>query len=349
MGRKKTWRLVVVMAAVSLMCLLLVVTGCSKEAEEQVVTKEMKQSFDLETGQHVDVTLESNPSTGYSWQVAQSPDSKMVELVSNHFVEPSDGDMVGAPGEEVWQFKAVGAGTTTMVLEYAQAWDTETPPEKRYTLTFNVTQADNEISGSFKIEVGKTFDLTLETNPSTGYSWQLSQQPDAKILKLVSSDVSGGGAAGAPQQQVWKFEGVGAGSTSFVLEYKGPGADAPVEKKYTAKVTVTAPPQPSPTPPKTYTDPAVPITVERGEIFILQVTNQAGTAYQWQLAEEINTSMLKFMGSDTWTSGTEPGSESVTDFTFEGLGPGNQIIKLGLFEAGEDEPSQEVQFNVTIK
>jgi inhibitor of cysteine peptidase len=308
----------------------------------------MKESFNAETGQYFDFSLESNPTTGYTWQVTQSPDEKIVQLVNNYFVEPS-GDMVGAPGEDVWQFRAMGAGTTTMVLEYSQAWDTEIPPAERYTLTFNVTQADNEINQSFKVEVGQTFELTLDIDTSAGYAWNMTQQPDAKILKQVSNDITGSGTPGAMQQQVWKFEGVSAGSTSFALEYKGPGENAPVERKDTVKVTVTAAPTPPPTPPKTYTDPSVPISVERGEVFILQVKSSAGTGYQWRLAEEINTSMLKFMGSDTKAGGAGVGAETVTEFTFEGLGPGQQTVVLGLYGPDGDKPTQEEQFNVTVK
>lgn len=350
MRKERPLKLTGITVLVFLVCILLVVTGCGKKTGDgqQVVTEEMKQTLDEATGQHFDFSLESNPTTGYSWQVAQAPDSNIVQLVNSYFAEPS-GDLVGAPGEEVWQFQAVAAGTATTVLEYSQLWDTATPPAKRYTLTINVVQAGNEISESFKVEAGNTFNFTLDTNPSTGYSWQLSQQPDANILKLVSNNVTAASAIGAPQSQVWIFQGVSAGSTSFILEYTGPGTNAPVDKKDTAKATVTAAPTPTPTPPKVYTDPATPITATPGEVFILEVKNQAGTAYEWQLAGEINTVILKFMGPEARALGSEPGSPTVTDFTFESLGTGQQTIKLGLYMAGADNPTQVVQFNVTLE
>jgi len=354
MERSNIWKLVVVMSVLVLACAFLTLTGCGKKAEDQdegqqVQTEETSETVDAETGQHFDVSLESNPSTGYSWQTTKSPDGKIVQLLNSHYVDPSSGGAVGAPGQEVWQFQAIGAGSTTMVLEYARPWELDTPPAQRYTLNINVAQADNELNESFNIEVGYTLSLTLDTNPSAGYSWQLAQQPDAKVLKLVSSDTTGGGNPGAPQQQVWKFQGVAAGNTTFVLQYQGPGANAPVEKKSTVKVTVTAAPTPAPVPPKTYSDPSAPITVAPGAVFILEVKSEAGTGYQWQLLEEANTSMLKFLGSEFYASSSAAGSEGVTDFTFEALGPGQQAIKLGLVKAGDDQPSQEVQFNVTIK
>lgn len=346
-------RAAIVMLVMMLACLLVLAAGCGKEEEdngedgEQVVTEETKETFDVETGQYFDFSLESNPTTGYSWQAVQSPDESIVSIVSSGYLAPSGG-LVGAPGEEMWQFRAVGAGTTTMVLEYARPWETDVPPAKRYTLTFNVAQADNEIDQSFRIVAGQTFDLTLDTEPSAGYAWNMTQQPDANILRLVSSEVTGGGAPGAPQQQVWRFEGVGAGNTSFVLEYKGPGDNAPVERKNSVKVTVTAAPVPPPTPPRTFTDPSAPITAERGEVFILQVKAAGGSGFQWRLAGDINTNMLKYMGSAT-TTGQEIGSEATTEFSFEALGPGQQVIQLGLYGPGEDDPSQVVEFDVTVK
>ncbi|MDY6794953.1 MAG: protease inhibitor I42 family protein [Actinomycetota bacterium] len=355
MKRHKLYLILLVALAVAAVCLSLVMGGCGCQAEDgeddgqKVVTEEKKETFNMETAQHVDFTAESNSSTGYTWQTTQAPDENIVRLVNSYYVEPTDQNMVGAPGEEVWQFQAVGAGTTTMVLEYSQAWDEDTPPATRYTLTFNVSQADNEINESFSIQAGQTLSITVDTNTSAGYAWSMTKQPDAKILKLVSSDVSGSGAAGAAEKQVWKFEGVGAGNTSFVLEYKGPGTGAPVEKKDTVSVTVTPAPTPAPTPPKVYNDPNKPVNVSTGEVFILEVTNNSGTNYQWQLAEEINTSTFKFMGSQFFQSGTDPGSAGVTQFTFMALGPGQETIKLGLYEAGDEKPVQEADFNVTVK
>lgn len=353
MRDRRAWSVAVAIMALFMLGLLLVAAGCGKKEEgngddgQQVVTEEARQTFNVETGQHFDFSLEANPTTGYTWRTVRSPDGGIVQLVSDSFLAPSS-DLVGAPGEEVWQFQAVGAGSTTMVLEYSQPWDAETPPAKRYTLTFNVVQADNEVNQSFKLEAGKTFGLILDTNPSAGYSWSLSQQPDAGILKLVSNEVSGGGAPGAPRQQAWQFQGVSAGNTSFVLEYKGPGANAAVEKKNIVTVTVTAAPTPEPAPPKTYTDPSAPITAERGEVFILQVKASGGTGYQWRLAEEINTSMLKFMGSTT-SSGPQIGGDATTEFSFMGLGPGQQAVKLGLYGPGGDTPSQVETFSVTVR
>ncbi len=353
MAKRIGGRSLLVMAAVFMLSLVLMVTGCGKkeegktDEEEQVVTEETRQGFDVETGQHFNLTLESNPTTGYGWQTAAAPDEKIVRVLASDYIAPQ-GDLVGAPGEQVWHFWAVGEGSTTMVLEYARPWEAETPPAKRLSVDLKVKQADNEVVHAFRVEVGRTFDLTLDTNPSAGYSWTLTREPDAGVLKLVSNEVSGGGDLGAPQRQVWRFEGLGAGKTSFELSYKGPGAGDPVERKDIVEVTVSAPPPPAPTPPKTYDDPTLPISAERGEVFILQVKSSGGAGYEWRLAGDIKTDMLKFMGSESKASELI-GGEVVTEFTFTVLGPGQQDIRLGLYGPSGDEPSREVAFKVTTR
>lgn len=359
MNRRGTWKSITLIIVAVLVCLLLALPGCgcgttttdddaNENGEPTVQTEEMKKTVDAETGEYFDISLESNPTTGYSWQVTQYPSKKVVKLLNSRYVEPSS-DAMGAPGTEVWQFQAVGKGSTRMVMKYSQPWDKKAPPAKRYTLTVNVVQADNEINHSFNIQVGQTFDMTVDTNPSTGYSWSMAKQPDANILKLVSSDITQPGTPGATAQQVWKFEGVGAGKTDFVLEYRGPGANAAVEKKDTVKVTVTEAPAPAPTPPMTYDNPNAPITATVGEVFILQVTSQAGTAYQWRLMEQVDQEILKYMGSESTHTGSEEGGKITTDFSFESVGKGQQTVKLSLVEAGDDQPAQETEFKVTVK
>ena len=55
----------------------------------------------------LDVQLESNPTTGYSWELGPLPDG--LELVSSEFEEPV-GSLVGAAGTQRFVFDVVGPG-----------------------------------------------------------------------------------------------------------------------------------------------------------------------------------------------------------------------------------------------
>jgi uncharacterized protein YggE/predicted secreted protein len=71
------------------------------------------------------VTLDSNPSTGYEWQV-RSMDETIARLVNDEYT-PSESGLVGAGGKQVLTFEALGEGKTTILLEYVRPWEPESP------------------------------------------------------------------------------------------------------------------------------------------------------------------------------------------------------------------------------
>lgn len=86
------------------------------------------------TGEPVVLTLESNPSTGYSWSLAAEPDPNVLAFVSSRYVAPGDDDRVGAAGTEVWTWNAVSEGSTVLRLEYVRPFEPNEVAE-----TFEVT------------------------------------------------------------------------------------------------------------------------------------------------------------------------------------------------------------------
>jgi uncharacterized protein YggE/predicted secreted protein len=75
-----------------------------------------------------EVTLDSNPSTGFQWRVA-SIDETIVRLVSDEYVPPESG-LVGAAGKQVLTFEAVKEGKTTVELEYVRPWEPQSPASR---------------------------------------------------------------------------------------------------------------------------------------------------------------------------------------------------------------------------
>jgi inhibitor of cysteine peptidase len=79
------------------------------------------------------VTLEANWTTGYRWQVARPLDGRIVKFVSNRYFTITQPGLVGAPGREVWTFRAVGRGATSIAFQYVRPWEKDVAPVRTLT------------------------------------------------------------------------------------------------------------------------------------------------------------------------------------------------------------------------
>ena len=100
---------------------------------------------DTDNGKTIDVlrfrtiklTLETNPTTGYGWQLVSPNDRKILRLYYSKY-RPSTTKLLGAGGTEEWKFRAMAAGTTTIKLIYLRVWEGSTPPAKEFTINVRV-------------------------------------------------------------------------------------------------------------------------------------------------------------------------------------------------------------------
>ena len=80
--------------------------------------------IELKKGQLLVITLEANPTTGYTWGVAEPLDEQVIRQVGEiEFVPESD--LIGAGGVQIIRFEGVGAGRATIKLVYHRPWETE--------------------------------------------------------------------------------------------------------------------------------------------------------------------------------------------------------------------------------
>jgi predicted secreted protein len=74
-------------------------------------------------GEEFEVRLESTPTTGYIWEVAQLPET--VELLGTEF-EPSGGEpQAGAPGNQLFRFRAGQPGQYQIDFVLKRQWELE--------------------------------------------------------------------------------------------------------------------------------------------------------------------------------------------------------------------------------
>ena len=81
-------------------------------------------------GDAFSIALTSNPSTGFRWKMTLPENDKTVtSLGSEHIM--SQETMMGAPGTEVFKFKAATPGETKASFVYERPWETITAPARK--------------------------------------------------------------------------------------------------------------------------------------------------------------------------------------------------------------------------
>ncbi len=136
-------KLILVCAMVAISLFLFACLPASKQASIDFSCDDfMKdQHISGETEVAVDgsltVTLCSNPTTGFLWESAQITDQTVLEQVDYKFVSPESEPPPppGTPGQEVWTFKALKEGETTISMEYSRPWEGGEKGEWTFTLT----------------------------------------------------------------------------------------------------------------------------------------------------------------------------------------------------------------------
>jgi inhibitor of cysteine peptidase len=106
--------------------------SCDDFNNQKYISKQMT----VAAGDTFTVTLCSNATTGFQWsESAQISDQTVVQQIGHEFVAPENTGLVGAPGTEVWTFKALKNGTSTIAMEYSRPWE----GGEKGVWTFNLT------------------------------------------------------------------------------------------------------------------------------------------------------------------------------------------------------------------
>jgi inhibitor of cysteine peptidase len=93
----------------------------------------------LKIGEVLSVSLESNPSTGYSWFATISNPAVLVQMGEPQYQAPSSSTpIVGAAGTQIFFFQAAETGTATLTLDYLRSFESGVAPEKTVTITVEV-------------------------------------------------------------------------------------------------------------------------------------------------------------------------------------------------------------------
>jgi inhibitor of cysteine peptidase len=169
--------------------------------------------IEVKTGEKFAISLQSNPTTGYSWQ--PEFDSELLELVESEFVASSPG-LVGAGGVETFVFLAHREGQAEVTLKYQRPWEDQ--PIEEQSRKVNIIDSQISILNG---TVGETITISLISNPTTGYMWH--PEFDSEFLELVDKEfVSDSTRLGSPGMETFEFLMLKQGEVKVKMAYKRP-------------------------------------------------------------------------------------------------------------------------------
>jgi len=92
------------------------------------------ETVTLPVGSEITISLDENPTTGYSWNVTSSAG---LEYVNDTYIAPETG-LVGAGGVHVWQYLAAEGGTAEFSAIYKRPWEETTGNETAFSMAFTI-------------------------------------------------------------------------------------------------------------------------------------------------------------------------------------------------------------------
>ena len=113
-------------------------TGCGPTGEVRLDMADNGRQIEVEVGQILAISLESNPTTGFGWELVELEDP-ILQLMGEAEFQPSESkEIVGTGGTEIFRFEVVSTGQTTLTLVYRRAWEDEVEPIETFNLNIVV-------------------------------------------------------------------------------------------------------------------------------------------------------------------------------------------------------------------
>ena len=111
--------------------ILLLAFSCARSGGLTLRAGDDGQEIELRKGQTMSVSLEGNPTTGYTWAPVEL-DGQILRQIGKPAFRP-DSETLGASGAQILRFRAVGQGRTTLRLVYHRPWE-EAEPERTFSV-----------------------------------------------------------------------------------------------------------------------------------------------------------------------------------------------------------------------
>ena len=94
------------------------------------------KTIELSTGDTLELSLEGNPTTGYTWEVLSG--QALLEQMSEVEFSAASQQLVGSSGQMLFKFEAVAAGETILEMAYLRPFERDVEPLQSYSINIFV-------------------------------------------------------------------------------------------------------------------------------------------------------------------------------------------------------------------
>ena len=97
----------------------------SSTTEVMVDEQDLGRQIGLGKNKLLTISLESNPSTGYRWEILKMDKNILRQMGKTKFVSRGTGlNRIGAPATQTMRFSGIAKGKTSLILVYRRPWET---------------------------------------------------------------------------------------------------------------------------------------------------------------------------------------------------------------------------------
>ena len=170
-----------------------------------------KNDLEVENNSIFNVELEGNPTTGYSW-ILENPEiikfSKVLKALNldeehnttkDYVQAPCEEGMCGVGGTFIFKFEIKELKDekdlpNSIIFSYKRPWEKEVKECNKAEVCLKLKKCEKEPficlkkeggNAELKIEDNKIFNIALEGNPTTGYSWFMKNVEEVKNSGLI--------------------------------------------------------------------------------------------------------------------------------------------------------------------
>jgi len=93
-----------------------------------------KKPIEVTAGEEFTITVKTFIDPNFHWEVASELDANMVEYIWKDHISDDPGNANSNSGVDVWRFKALAPGETTITLGYYQGMTDVAAPEVEFTV-----------------------------------------------------------------------------------------------------------------------------------------------------------------------------------------------------------------------